>query len=88
MTAVALALLCMAAVLAEPVQQTPPSNGEPVAIPSGQLRLTGVLFRPKARTPVPAIVFHRPTGGQGFIFAADHPSIVDVFRFLAEHVSR
>ena len=29
-----------------------------------------------------------PTGGHGFIFAANHPSIADVFRFLSEHVSR
>ena len=65
MGAVALAFLCIAAVLAEPVQQTASSNGEPVTIPSGKLRLTGVLFRPKTTTPVPAIVFHHGGGGCG-----------------------
>lgn len=29
-----------------------------------------------------------PTGGHGFVFAADHPSIADVFRFLSDHVAR
>jgi dienelactone hydrolase len=29
-----------------------------------------------------------PTGGHGFVFAADHPSSTDVFHFLSEHVRR
>jgi dienelactone hydrolase len=29
-----------------------------------------------------------PTGGHGFIFAADHPGTTDVFRFLSQHVPR
>jgi dienelactone hydrolase len=63
--AVALASLSMTTVLARPAQQTSPLDGEVVAIPSGTLRLKGVLFRPKASRPMPAIVFHHGGGGCG-----------------------
>jgi dienelactone hydrolase len=29
-----------------------------------------------------------PTGGHGFVFTADHPSIADVFNFLSTHLRR
>lgn len=64
-TAFALAFLHVTAALAGPTLQTPPSEGEVVTIRSGSLRLKGVLFRPKASAPVPAIVFHHGGGGCG-----------------------
>jgi len=63
--AVALATLPMTTVLARPAPQTPPLDGDVVVIPSGTRRLTGVLFRPNAQVPWPAIVFHHGGGGCG-----------------------
>ena len=65
LVAVAPASLYIAALVAGPGQQTPPADGEVVTIPSGALRLKGVLFRPKATAPVAAIVFHHGGGGCG-----------------------
>jgi dienelactone hydrolase len=63
--AVALASLHLTTVLAQPAPQTPSLDGEIVTIRSGTLRLKGVLFRPKANAPVPAIVYHHGGGGCG-----------------------
>lgn len=63
--AAAIASVHAGAVIAHRGQGTPLSDGEMVTIPSGTLRLKGVLFRPKSKTPAPAVVFHHGGGGCG-----------------------
>jgi dienelactone hydrolase len=45
-------------------QQAPPptADGEEIVVISGELKLKALLFRPKLKTPAPAVLFHHGNG--------------------------
>ena len=59
----AFAVLCAVALSA---QAPRPIDGEIVTVASGSYQLKGLLFRPKAGGPAPAVLFHHGGGcGEG-----------------------